>query len=121
MSRIHRCHSYTQILDPKSTINTHPGSGGRESTKLSHTSDFQATRKVPLSIRLLGKIPEYTEENLYLFCGISKKKIYFTEVFFSLFPMEKKKKIKGDKRQCNLRISSLKFFVKGLLVKVLMP
>lgn len=65
----------------------------------------------------MGKIPEYPEENLYLFSGASKKK-KITELFFSLIP-HREEKNEGDKKLPNLWRTLSEFFVKRLLVIVL--
>lgn len=39
----------------------------------------------------MGKIPEYPEENLYLFSGASKKKKRSLSYFSALFPIGRKK------------------------------
>lgn len=81
-----------------------------------YDSNMQTAGKVALSTKLLGKIPEYTEENLYFLEQV--KWMSFTGVFFQ--PYSPWKKIKqGDKKLANLWDSPLQNFVKMLWGKVL--
>lgn len=56
---------------------------------VSHASDFHTTAKVPSSTRLLGKIPEYTEEIYFL---EQEYRFLFLRYIPALFPMRRKEK-----------------------------
>lgn len=85
------CQGFTDIIPSlrfSALILASALSSGKEKQRIgaiSHDCNLQTTGNVALSTRLLGKIPEYTEESLYLLSGTSKINFFHWGIFQSYF------------------------------------